>query len=170
MTIRDIICWSDSLDALHRIKEAHKKWKLFIQNKVEKIRKLTNVNMWRHCPGNLNPADLPSRGTTATDFYNLFSEWNNGPTFLRQSINTWPMNISVTDLSTSEDNKVVNVVESISSKDIKNVINIRKYSTADCLFRVTAFILRFISDLKLNVQRKEIKEIYFSSEGIQEAA
>ena len=49
------------------------------------------------------------------------------------------------------------------------MINIRKYSTADCLFRVTAFILRFISDLKLNVQRKEIKEIYFSSEGIQEA-
>ena len=60
LTIRNIICQSDSLDALHWIKGAHKKWKLFIQNKVENIRKLTNVNMWRHCPGNLNPADLPS--------------------------------------------------------------------------------------------------------------
>ena len=114
LTIRNIICWSDSLDTLHWIKGAHKKWKLFIQNKVEKIRKLTNVNMWRYCPGNLNPADLPSRGTTATDFYNFFSEWNNGLTFLHQSINAWPMNISVTNLSTSEDNKVVNVVGSIS--------------------------------------------------------
>ena len=36
------------------------------------------------------------------------------------------MNISVTDLSIFEDNKVVNVVRSISSKDIKNIINIRK--------------------------------------------
>ena len=137
-----------------------------IQNKVEKIRKLTNVNMWRYCPGNLNPADLPSRGTTATDFYNFFSEWNNGLTFLRQSINAWPMNISVTNLSTSEDNKVVNVVGSISWKDIKN-INIRKYSTSDHLFRVTTFTLHFISNLKLSVQRKEIKEIYLTTVEIE---
>ena len=75
------------------------------------------------------------------------------------------MNISVTDLSTSEDNKVVNVVGSISSKDIKN--NIRKYVTADRLFRVAAFILRFISNLKLSVQRKEIKEIYLTTVEIE---
>ena len=43
--------------------------------------------MWRRCPGNHNPVDLPSRGTTATDFYNLFTEWNNGSTLLRQSMN-----------------------------------------------------------------------------------
>ena len=78
--------------------------------------------MWRNCQGNLNPADLSSRGTTATDFYNLSSEWNNGPTFLCQSMNTWPVDISVTDLSMSEDKKVVNVVECISSKDIKTLL------------------------------------------------
>ena len=37
LTIRNIICWSDSLDALYWIKGAHKKWKLFIENKVERI-------------------------------------------------------------------------------------------------------------------------------------
>ena len=169
MAIRNIICWSDSLGTLHWIKGTQKKWKLFVQNKAEKIRNLTNLNMWRHCPGNLKPADLPSPGTTATGFYNLFSEWNNGPTFLHQSINTWPMNISVTDLSTSEDNKVVNVVESFTSKDIKNIINIRKYSTVDRLFHVTAFILRFISNLKLSIQRREIKEIYLTAEEIETA-
>ena len=77
------------------------------------------------------------------------------------------MNISVTDLSTSKDNKVVNVVESFTSKDIKNIINIRKYSTVDRLFHVTAFILRFISNLKLSIQRREIKEIYLTAEEIE---
>ena len=121
----------------------------------------------KHCPGNLNPANLQSRVTTATDFYNLFSEWNNGPTLLRQSINTWPIDISITNLSISEDNKVVNVVESISSKNIKNIINICKYKAADRLFRVTAFILRLISNLKLSVQRKETKEIFLTAEEIE---
>ena len=123
--------------------------------------------MQRHCPDNLNPGNLPLRGKTATDFCNLFSEWNNGPTFLHQSINTWPVDISVTDLPISEDKKVLNVVESVSSQVIKNVIDIHKYSTADCLFRVTAFILRFISNLKLSVQRKETKKIYLAAEEIE---
>ena len=73
------------------------------------------------------------------------------------------MNISVTDLSIFEDNKVVNVVRSFSSKDIKNIINIRKQSTADRLFRVTALTLRFILNLSLSVQRKQIKEIYLTA-------
>ena len=107
LTIRNIICWSDSLDALHWIKGTHKKWKPFIQNRVEKIRKITNVEMWRHCPGNLNPADLQSRGTTATKFYKLFSEWNNGYNFIPQNERTWPVDISVVDLSIPEENKVV---------------------------------------------------------------
>ena len=138
MTIGNIICWSASLDALHWITGAHKKWKCFIQNKVEKIRKLTNVNIWRHCPGNLNPTDLPSQGTTATDFYNLFSEWNNGPTFLHQSVNTCPMSNSVTDFSTSEDNKVVNVVGSISSKDMKTLIFVNRVQL------ITYFVLQHL--------------------------
>ena len=65
-----------------------------------------------------------------------------------------------------EDNKVVNIVESISSKDMKN-INIRKYSTADRLSRATVFIMRFISNLKLSIQRKETKEIYLTAEEIK---
>ena len=121
--------------------------------------------MWRHCPGNVNPADSPSRGTTATEFYDLLRERNNGSNFLRQSINT--VDISVVDSSISEDNKNVNVAKSVCSKDLKSLIGIRKYSTANRLFRVMSCILRFISNLKLSVQRKETKNIYLTAEEIE---
>ena len=123
--------------------------------------------MWRHCPGNVNPADSPSRGTTATDFYDLLRERNNGSNFLRQSINTWSVDICVADLSISEDNKVVNIAESVCSKDLKNIIDICKYSTADYLFCVTSIILRIISNLKLSVQIKETNDIYLTAEEIE---
>ena len=53
------------------------------------------------------------------------------------------MNISVTDSSTSEDNEVVNVVGSISSKDIKNT-DIRKYcwSLISCYSICIAFYFK----------------------------
>ena len=36
-------------------------WKPYVQNRVEKIRQLSHWDTWRHCPGDLNPADIPSR-------------------------------------------------------------------------------------------------------------
>ena len=42
-TIQNVFYWSGSLDVLYCIKGVHKKWKQFIQNKVEKIRNLTNI-------------------------------------------------------------------------------------------------------------------------------
>jgi len=52
--------WTDSTAALHWICN-DKPWKQHIEYRVTEIRQLTNCQ-WRHCPGYLNPADIPSRG------------------------------------------------------------------------------------------------------------
>ena len=82
------VLWSDSTTALFWIKN-ERVWKQYIGQRVEKIRRLTPKDLWRHCPGELNPADLPSRGLSAKEL-SASNTWWNGPSFLYQSENEWP--------------------------------------------------------------------------------
>ena len=62
ISISGVVCWSDSLDALHWIKNEKKVRPRAIQSRVMKIRKLVPAANWRHCPTELNPAYVASRG------------------------------------------------------------------------------------------------------------
>ena len=52
--------WIDSMAALFWIKSTEREWKQFIQNRIDKVRKLILLEAWNFCPGRLNPADLPT--------------------------------------------------------------------------------------------------------------
>ena len=51
--------------------------------------------MWWHCPGHLNPADLPSRGSSGRDLAPN-KKWWNGPDFLTLPDNQWPTDPKLT--------------------------------------------------------------------------
>ena len=53
--------WVDSTAALFWIKH-QRPWKQYISRQVSEICSCTSSVVWRHCPGVVNPADLPSRG------------------------------------------------------------------------------------------------------------
>ena len=59
----DPVYWVDSMTTLFWIRR-EKQWKQYVANRVKEIRRLSPKNHWRHCPGHLNPADLPSRGVS----------------------------------------------------------------------------------------------------------
>ena len=63
-----IMCfyWVDSMAVLYWIKNK-KPWKQYVAHRIKEIHQLTDKNQWYHCPGILNPADLPSRDTTAEE-------------------------------------------------------------------------------------------------------
>ena len=37
-------------------------WKQFVRSRVNEILGATRKDRWRHCPGEINPADIGSRG------------------------------------------------------------------------------------------------------------
>ena len=84
LTIVGSTCWTDSKVVLYWIRNEEKEWKQFVQNRVNEIRSLVSAEHWRHCPGESNPADVPSRGISPSQLSG-YKPWFYGPEWLTQS-------------------------------------------------------------------------------------
>ncbi|XP_078364115.1 uncharacterized protein LOC144648427 [Oculina patagonica] len=166
LPIEGTFLWTDSFTTLCWIKNA-KAWKPYVQHRVSKIRELSNEANWNFCPGELNPADLPSRGCGGEQLAQNQSWWN-GPKFLRLSRDHWPKSPQTSALSKNKDalqevvKNPVSVTHSLvttESKDhsvnLSQVIDIERYSSVTRLLRVTAYVLRFIRNAKKSVSNRE---------------
>ncbi|XP_035213352.1 uncharacterized protein LOC118187271 [Stegodyphus dumicola] len=71
----NIFFWSDSKVTLYWIKGSSRRWKTFVQNRVDEIQKLTNPDSWFYCSTKDNPADLLTRGVSASSLVNNSKWW-----------------------------------------------------------------------------------------------
>ncbi|XP_059097294.1 uncharacterized protein LOC131891683 [Tigriopus californicus] len=94
----DVLLWTDSETVLKYIRNETKRFQRFVSNRVAYIRKRTEVDQWHHVPGDLNPADVASRGMNIHDFIRC-KEWKFGPEFLRLDKSTWPIHGVIPDLN-----------------------------------------------------------------------
>ena len=159
--------WTDSMTTLCWIKN-QRVWKQNVQHRVEEIRSLTSKDSWRHCPGHLNPADLPSRALTAKALVACETWWK-GPKFLYLPESEWPENRT----TQSEDEVVlkevvknplaivhsqVNSSASVSEKKIDQTIDINRFHDLTKLLRVTALVLKAVKSFKGQVNDKKNTE------------
>ena len=60
LSLEPPVCYLDSKVAYYWISGQDHSWKPFVQNRVVEIRKRVPAARWRHCLGELNPANTPS--------------------------------------------------------------------------------------------------------------
>lgn len=135
--------WTDSMNALYWIKN-QECWAVFVMNRVNEIRSLSCTDDWNHVPGFLNPADLPSRGCNANVLAK--SHWWEGPQFLKLPLEEWPVQRKAPDMEIVNSEKKKLVISSLSVQKTEKFYE--KYSSYWKILRITAWMIRFVSNMK----------------------
>ena len=150
LTIEGCRYWLDSKTALYWINNAGE-WKQFVQHRVDEILKLSDKKDWGHCAGLCNPADLGSRGALASELIKSRIWWQ-GPHWLLMEREHWPTELLLDSTSDVTEEKKKSSVALTIAQDrptgISKIIDIDTFSSLDRLFRVTAYVLRFIANVK----------------------
>ena len=77
LSLPTVCYWTDSMDALFWITSV-KPRRVFVENRVAAILRLSRTDQWRHVRGDQNPADLGTRGMSLSALTEC-TEWWRGP-------------------------------------------------------------------------------------------
>ena len=141
--------WLDSMTALYWIKNTGE-WKQFVSHRVNEVLKLTTRGEWGHCPGKENPADIGSRGELGTQLTSNKLWWV-GPEWLKKPKEEWPKfeDVSKSQKVVEEERKSATMIVQVERQSSpERVIDLEKFSNLEKLFRVTAWVLRFVRNLR----------------------
>ena len=137
---------------------------------MQEIRKLVPQDLWDHCPGTENPADIPTRNLEIANFQKE-DRWMRGPGWLSQDETFWPKRSLQQEPSEEciKEMKARNVMSMfINSEEhhlISTIIDCNRFSSYTKLLRVTAYVLRFVKNCRNSV--KETEEL--SAQELEEA-
>ena len=155
--VTSINLWSDSMTTLCWIANK-KEWKQYVKNRVNEILKKKKIKLWKYCPGNQNPADVGTRGIKASNLRESELWWRGRDWIVNSE--RWP---GVDKLEETEerlveqrkDNKVKSFVTVVNQDNLLNVIDVAWCGSIEKTSRVTAYVLRFVKNLKSKKSKAE---------------
>lgn len=153
--------WSDSKAAIGWCHN-EKPLSTFVDNRVQIIRRTGPSVEIRFCPGAMNPADVATRGLSASDLKNGAHMWWTGAEFLKFDQTCWPENmvnlVSDDELEelARERQKTILVMESKTRAESgKGVLfDISRFSSFEKLVRVAVLTLRVVERWTQKVKGK----------------
>ena len=108
----------------------------FVAVRVGEIQEKTAKNEWYWVEGELNIADIISRGAKAVD---LMNEWQSGPKFLRKNESEWPIKQTTTTATLPEQIVMSTAMEvEVFNTEPAPLLDITRFSSYNKLINVTA--------------------------------
>jgi len=104
IVVTEMCYFTDSLINLHRIRAGPDRFTLWTSNRLAEILAGSTSQQWHHCPGEINPADLPTRGLTA-DELKASDLWWHGPPFVKKPKAEWPSTSELAPMTDPEERK-----------------------------------------------------------------
>ena len=121
-------------------------FRTFAGVRIGEIQKATNVDDWYWVEGNLNVANFITRGKMPSQL-SIDSTWQQGPDFLKNTVEEWPICGSVCNGILPEESKMVNIWLVNAINEVADKINVNKYSKFKKLIEVTARIYSLFSKM-----------------------
>ena len=155
LEVEQTIFWTDSTNVLYWIRNESREFKPFVANRIGEIHRSTNPDQWRHIPGDINPADLLTRGLTATDLANN-ELWMEGPEMIQGEESTWPPRLPNDEVEKSIDkNERRKVTHTTRNTPKKSFISPDNFSNFWRLLRVTGWVQRFVANCRLPAEDRK---------------
>lgn len=147
------IFWTDSLTLLSWLGSDQRKYHQFVAHRVGEIMDSTNLSEWRWLPSKLNVADDLTKWSKSPIF-DTSSRWFNGPSFLRESEDKWPVLKGNNLEETLEEMKVVHTHNEIV---VSPLFDSTRFSNWNRMVRAVAYVLRFVKILKAKISKVSVQ-------------
>lgn len=153
--VDDIVLWTDSEIVLYWLR-SERPMKVFVENRVAKIKEATTNIRWRHVNTHENPADIITKGCTPTELAKK-SLWWHGPTWLRLSGMKWPISridhLQPDEFKFSGDIDLEHRRTAHANVCLNDTDIINQFSTFKRLMRITTLCRRFAHNCRSPAKR-----------------
>ena len=153
LPLDEIRCFTDSKVTLCWIRGTDREWKQFVENRVREICRLVPVESWKHYPGRINPADIPSRGMSPAELSKC-EQWLNGPK-LNETTEPGLDNLPEECLEMKTGRSHSFLINDSTTNSIGNIMKCHDFSSLRKLLMVTAYVLKFVKLLRSRSKRSQ---------------
>lgn len=148
--------WTDARDVMCWLQSDHRRYSQYVAFRVSEILEATNISEWSWLGTKFNVADDGTKWKTKPDLRST-SRWFDGPSFLRQPKSQWPVPLLNVE-NTNEEIRPCFLFLHLLGERTRDILLSQNYSSWNRLRRVTAYVLRFITNSrgKRNEQPRDI--------------